>query len=114
MILDSGLTFEPHIKYVVTRAEETLRSMYLLMKNTSGPSEKRRKMYVSMLNSIILYAAPVWANEINNKKKRTLVNKLHRLEAMRKIRAYRTVSYDAATILARICPIDITARSYYR
>lgn len=83
-------------------------------KHTSGPSEKKRRMYVAAVDSIIPYAAPAWANEINNKKKRTLVNKLHGLEAIRVIGAYRTVSYDAATILAGICPIDVIAKSYYR
>lgn len=112
VILDTGVTFIPHIRSVVNKAENTLRSLHSLMRNTSGPSEKKRRMYVTVVNSIILYAAPVWATEINSNKKRILINKLHRLEAIRIIRAYRTVSYDAATILAGICPIDITAKSY--
>lgn len=53
IILDSGLTFEPHIRSMVTRAEHTLRSLISLMRNTSGPSGKKRKMYITMVNSII-------------------------------------------------------------
>lgn len=56
----------------------------------------------------------MWATEINKvKERRKILNRVHRLAALRTIRAYRTVSLDAATILAGIPPFDIIAMNYF-
>lgn len=61
----------------------------------------------------MLYAAPVWAAEINSvKARRKIFNKVYRLAAIRIIRAYRTVSIDAATMIAGTPPVDIIAMKY--
>lgn len=84
-----------------------------IVENTKGPAENKRKLYVRVINSMLLYAAPVWASEINRVKGRRIIfNKINRLAALRVIRAYRTVSLDAATLLARTPPIDIIAIKY--
>lgn len=111
--LDSRLSFIPHIRSVVSRAESMLNSLRVLMSNTRGPTEQRRMLYTNVLNSIVLYAAPVWAQKITRRRgSRDLFRKLQRLIALRVIRAYRTVSYDAATLLARTPPLDIVAVKY--
>lgn len=85
LILDHSMTFVPHLQYVISRAKNMLKSMHAIMRNTRGPSELKRKTYVNVVNSIILLAAPVWAGEINNNKKRNLANHIHRLESLRVI-----------------------------
>lgn len=110
VILDSRLSFKEHLKMTIKRAGDMLRMLFSIMKNTSGPSSIKRKLYASVVNSVILYAAPVWANKIGTRDKREMIEKIHRLESLRVIMAYRTVSYDAATLLTGICPIDLTSR----
>lgn len=39
----------------------TINKLGRLMMNKKGPSEKKRKLYKNIINSIILYGAPVWA-----------------------------------------------------
>lgn len=58
------MSFVPHIQYVTGRAEKMLRSMHALMRNVRGPSELKRKTYIDVINSVILYAAPAWADEV--------------------------------------------------
>lgn len=111
--LDSELFFVSHIKSVVSRAESMFNSLRALMRSTRGPSEQRRRLYSNVLNSVMLYAAPVWAREITRRKeRRALFYNFQRLIALRVIRAYRTVSYDATILLARTPPLDIVAVRY--
>lgn len=113
VILDEKLTFISHIKYVCSKAEKFLGKLQGLVKNTSGPPQHKRILYANVINSILLYAAPVWAIEINKtKERRKIFNKINRLTANRMIRAYRTVSMDATMILAGTPPTDLIAMRY--
>lgn len=81
-----------------------------LMANKKGPSEKKRKLYKNITNSIILYGAPIWAEEINEfpniaKKIRALQRKI----SLRVIRAYRTVSQEVAMVLAGNPSVELQA-----
>jgi len=74
--------------------------------------EKKRKLYANTVSSVILYGAPIWSEAIglsscenNCKVQRTL--------AIRVIAGYRTISADAALLLARIVPVALQA-SYLR
>lgn len=42
-----------------------------IMLNKKGPSEKKRKLYQNVTNSIMLYGAPVWAEEVGDFPNRT-------------------------------------------
>lgn len=110
VILDRTLNFGIHIKKTTERAEKMLTSLNALMRNTTGPNELKRRVYVGVINSVILYATPVWAKEVCKvKERRESFNKIIRRKALRVIRGYRTISFEAATLLARICPLDIIA-----
>ncbi|XP_041982491.1 uncharacterized protein LOC121735656 [Aricia agestis] len=64
-----------------------------------------------------LYGAPVWAEHLNAQT-RALLRSPQRSMALRIIRGYRTISCEAALILARTPPWDLEARVlseiYYR
>lgn len=55
----------------------------------------------------MLYAAPVWA--FGSLRNKNLVNGQQRRIALRIVRAYRTVSAQAAMILAELPPVDLLA-----
>ena len=87
--------------------------------NIGGPGEKRRRMYASVVMSVILYGAPIWAQTVvGNRKIVKEVDKLLRQLALRVIRGYRTVSYDAGAILSGMVPFELAAdrlrRSYIK
>ncbi|XP_018368778.1 PREDICTED: uncharacterized protein LOC108764874 [Trachymyrmex cornetzi] len=90
-----------------------------LTANIGGPGERRRRTYATVIMSVLLHGAPIWAQTIaRNRKVLGSVRKLQRQLALRVIRGYRTVSHDAAAILAGMIPFDLAAdrirRAYLR
>lgn len=112
IMLDSDWSFRSHFKYVAPRAERVLTALGRLMPNLRGasPDERVRRLYIEVIHSVLLYGAPIWAPAMS--RVHPVGNPIRRLQrqmALRVIRAYRTVSYTAATALARILPIDLLA-----
>jgi len=115
LVLDGGWTFRGHFDRLLTRADGMVVALSRLMPNVGGPSSRRRRLYANIIQSIIMYGAPVWALDISrNRKLRERMAAVQRRIALRVICAYRTVSGDAAAILAGLLPGDILARSYRR
>ena len=62
------------------------------------------------MRAIVLYGAPVWSARLSGVWCcRANINSLQRKVAIRIARGYRTVSFEAATLLARSPPLDILA-----
>ncbi|XP_072766674.1 uncharacterized protein [Anoplolepis gracilipes] len=62
-----------------------------------------------------MYAAPVWAGEaMATRRIQDAMRRVQRRLAIRLVRAYRTVSHAAATILAGLPPLHMVADSYRR
>lgn len=94
------------------KVEITVAKLTRLMSNKKRPSEKKRKLYHNVANSILLYGAPVWAEEACEfpsigRKARAVQRKV----ALRVIGAYRTVSLDVALVLARNPPLELQAEN---
>lgn len=58
--LNSKLGFKEHLKMVRSKALKSAAALTRLMPNVGGPSPTRRKLLTSVINSQLLYAAPVW------------------------------------------------------
>lgn len=107
--LDSNWSFRPHFQLVAPRAERVSVALGRLLPNLRGPDERVRKLYVEVVHSVLLYGAPVWAPEMSRiRPSNDPIRRIQRRLAIRVIRAC-TVSYAAATALARIPPIDLLA-----
>ncbi|XP_037931281.1 uncharacterized protein LOC119666079 [Teleopsis dalmanni] len=79
------------------------------MPNIGGPTDTARVLLASVSKSVMLYAAPVWAHAPTIKSYSRVMKSAHRLSNLRICRAYRTVSDDAAGVLAGRMPIDFEA-----
>jgi hypothetical protein len=78
------------------------------MPNIGGPTELRRRLLVSVVQSVKLYGAPIWATLLEySKKARGELLKVQRQAALQSICGYRTISYDATNILVSAPPIDL-------
>lgn len=109
VILDKGLTFAAHVDSVAKKATQTAAALARLMPNIGGPGQWKRKLLGSVVDSQLLYAAPVWINSITNvARTRASLIRPQRSIALRTIRAYRTVSDEAALVLACTPPADLT------
>lgn len=60
-----------------------------------------------------MYGAPVWSDKLEKSKtSQRLLAKVQRTVAIKIIAGYRTISYDAATALARTPPWTLVAEKY--
>lgn len=104
---DKDLRMKQHIIETAKKAGEAVRKLSRLMPNTCGPTTSRRKVLNSVVNSIILYAAPVWYKAIEMNKYKYMLLQVQRQMSIRISSAYRTVSTLAAQVLAGTIPIDL-------
>jgi hypothetical protein len=61
----------------------------------------------SVVNSVVLYGAPIWQEALQYKKYRERLEKVQRLMALRVCSAYRTVSTVALQVVGALIPIDL-------
>jgi len=109
--INSGRRFTTHVQKMSTRATETSTALSRLMPNTGGPCQGRRKLLMSITTSILSHAAAIWGTEaMETVKNQAGLIRPQRQSALRIIRAYRTVSDEAALFLAGTPPIDIVVR----
>ena len=59
-----------------------------------------------------LYGAPVWLDALDKGKNLSLLRASQRIMAIRAARGYRTISFEAACVLAGSPPWDLVAESF--
>ena len=79
------------------------------MSNVGGPKFKRRVLLARVVSSILIYAAPIWSKALEIQNRRKIISSVYRISALRTICGYRTISHDAALVIAGMIPIDILA-----
>lgn len=115
VVLDNRLTFKDHFQMIEKKAVNVSRALCRLMPNLRGPTEAKRKLYVETVKSVILYGAPIWSEELQRSRSSMReLDRVMRTLALRAISAYRTVSLDAALLLARIPPLYLLANERKR
>lgn len=115
VILDSRLSFKDHFNMMEGKAAKISRALCRIMPNLRGPSEFKRKLYMETVKSIILYGVPIWSEELQRSREAMRgLDRVMRTLTLRAISAYRTVSLDAASLLARIPPLHLMARERQR
>lgn len=105
--LDNKMTFKTHIDKVIKKAEKSLTALTSLMPNVGGPRSSKRKVLASVIHSQLLYAAPVWYSAMKIQLIRRKFTCIQRGILLRVISSYRTISADAAGVIAGIPPIDL-------
>ncbi|KAL4104790.1 hypothetical protein QTP88_020066 [Uroleucon formosanum] len=81
------------------------------MPNIRVPKQLRRRLYVAVMQSVLLYGAPSWAHTLDYTPANVAeLNKVQRTLLLRSICGYRTISVTAANILAAVPPADLLAR----
>ena len=79
------------------------------MPNVEGPKSTRRIMLSRVVSSIVVYAAPGWSHSLKTKTFLEKVQSVFRQCALRVCSGYRTMSNDAACVIAGMVPIHILA-----
>lgn len=109
VVIDTRLSFRDHLRYISDRASKTCLALSRIMPNTRGPKYLRRKLLTSVVRSIILYASPIWSDALRFRSYVGLISPVYRLAALRVCSGFRTVSDEAAFVIAGMLPIDLEA-----
>jgi hypothetical protein len=111
MVVDHRLLFKEHTAEAAAKAGRTANQLARLMPNVGGPKQLRRRLYVAVMQSVLLYGAPSWSHTLDYTPVNVAqLNRVQRTSLLRSICAYRTVSETAANFLAAVPPADILAR----
>ena len=105
--LDRRLSIGEHVQIATAKAIQCGASLTRLMLNIGGPREAKRRLVASVVNSKLLYAAPVWTSALNNHAIQKKLFSVQRGVVLSILSAYRTVSTSAVLVLASAPPIDL-------
>lgn len=102
------LVFKEQISEVVRKAQKVITALTRIILNLGGLKERRRQLLVSVVQSVLLHRAPVWAFTLKYSKSNVeALMKVQCRAALRKVCTYKTVSYDAINVIASLSPIDL-------
>ena len=107
MQLDRRLSFGEHLKIAAAKAIKCGVNLARLMPNIGGPSEAKMRLVASVVHSKLLYAAPVWANALQNHAIQRRLFSAQKLVALRIVSAYRNVSTSGVLVRASVPPVDL-------
>ena len=107
--LDRRLSFSEHLQIASVKAIQCGAALIQLMPNMGGPRKAKRRLVASVVNSKLLYAAPIWTSALNNHVILKKMFSAQRGVVMRIVSAYRTVSTSAVLVLSSVPPIDLLA-----
>lgn len=117
--IDSGRRFKVHEQTVGAKATKTAQALSRILPNIGGPSTAKRQLLSSVVHSQLLYAAPIWQPLLDHRADSDIPIKgdyavhmkaAQRQMALRVTRAYRTVSFEAVTLIASMPPITLLAK----
>ena len=112
VLIDTRLSYKQHLLSVSNKAEKVNGALARILPNIGGPQGEKRRLISTVIDSIILYAAPIWANAKHTHMQHVL--RTQRRSALRVACAYSTVSDDAVCVIASKTPIDIRAKELSR
>ncbi|XP_060810843.1 uncharacterized protein LOC132904445 [Amyelois transitella] len=111
LTLDSKLTFNAHVANICRKALNLYKQLSRAARIGWGlNSEVVRTIYVAVVEPVIMYASSVWAAATHKLGVQKQLNVVQRGFAQKIVRAYRTVSLNAALLLAGLLPLDMRIR----
>ncbi|XP_049875608.1 uncharacterized protein LOC126380835 [Pectinophora gossypiella] len=108
LTIDRKLTFNTHVANICRKAANLYKLLARSAKISWGLNpEVVRTIYVAVIEPTILYAASVWAAAASKITVQKQLNAIQRGFAQKICKGYRTISLNAALILAGILPLDL-------
>lgn len=114
VMFDEYTSFGEHVKMITRKSEDKVSKLVRLMPNIGGPRPIKRRIILSAINSILLYAAPVWGMALKKKKHVVAMERTQRKMLIRMVCSYRTVSNRALQVVAGELPIDLQVKERQR
>ena len=106
--IDSCLTFNKHIANICKKIVSIYGQLSRAAKISWGlHADVIRVIYTAVIEPVAMYAASAWAPAVGKLGAKKQLASIQRGFAQKLCRAYRTVSLNAALLLAGILPLDI-------
>lgn len=109
VLFDKDMKMRKHVIHSVSRADQVTGKLTRLLPRVKGPRSSKRRVLNLAVESILLYAAPIWIRAIKFQKYKDLLTRVQRRMAIRICRAYKTISTPAVQLIAGTIPIDLLA-----
>ena len=106
---DRRLNFGEHMQIAIAKAIQCGAALTRLMPSIGGTREAKRRLVLSVVNSKLLYAAPIWISHLNDQAILKKLFSAQRGVVLRIVSAYRTVSTSAVLVVASVAPINLLA-----
>ncbi len=107
VIIDRKLNFWPHINYIYEKSLNKINKLPIVVQNVWGlTSHSIKLIYSAAIEPFILYCASIWGQNLTKTKIKKL-RKIQRLIAIRKCKAYRTISFESVITIAGLIPIEL-------
>ncbi|CAB0037954.1 unnamed protein product [Trichogramma brassicae] len=107
--IDTKLKFDHHLRTVSAKAAGVIGALTKIMPNSGGPRSSRRKLYAHVVDSILLYGAPIWSTATKKRAYIRQAEAAHRRACLRVIGGRPHVSYEVTYVLAGIPPLVLLA-----
>lgn len=111
--LNKAGNFTDHAREQAARANKKTGLLTGLLANVGGPLPARRKIICGAVTSVLLYGAPLWAGRMLPSHIAPMESAQRSL-ALRIASAYRTVSKEAALVIAGTPPIRLMAEKAWK
>ena len=102
--------FGNHIREVTGRAGLLATRLARIIPSVGGPRMSKRKAIYSSVRSLMMYAAPVWHRVMEIGRYKNMAARVQRQMVLKVCAAYRTVSTEAAEVIAAVPPFDLQVR----
>lgn len=110
--IEEGMCFDTHIRETLAKAKKVTMSLMTLSRTSGGYGcDSLRSVYKGMTVPLLTYGCELWGAAAVRKK--ALIKVLLRAQRqilLRVIKAYRTVSAEACTVIAGVVPLDLVIR----
>jgi len=103
------LGFKAHLETAARKAQTTALALSRLMPNLGGAGPKKRRLLTTVVESKLLYGSPIWAGALAHRRNVETILRPQRVLALRTAMCYRTVSSEAAMVIANIIPAHLLA-----
>lgn len=107
--IDSKWKFTEHTRIVATRAGNVVKRLARIMTNINAAKRTKRKLLSNVAYSVMLYGAPVWADQMSATGWTELL-KVQRRICLRVASGYCTISREAVSVITSIAPLNLLAK----
>ncbi|KAJ8967279.1 hypothetical protein NQ317_001949 [Molorchus minor] len=104
VILSERLNFGEHIKKTSEKAEKKMSALTRILPNIGGPGMPGRRILYGVVESVILYAAPVWYMALDIHRNLERLQSVQRRALLKVASGYRTISTAAIQVITGIPP----------